>query len=220
MTNHLKYHSPHVRKHRVQRRGFPLTRPRGRACIFDKQQVQLVERYIAIRSNSPHSDLLKFYLSLYAGLRIGEICGLSVADLLEKNGQISGLVRVRAEIAKGKKARSIPMHPKIRGALEQFLVRHPDVPFVAFSSRYGTPKRQSLTAVTNYMHDLYQRAGLKGFSSHSGRRTFITRLAQKLNGSNFTLRDVQRLAGHAQLNTTECYIEESSNLANLVGKLA
>ena len=59
----------------------------------------------------------------------------------------------------------------------------------------------------NWFTALYTDVGLQGCSSHSGRRTFITasaRMVAKVGGS---LRDVQELAGHRALTTTERYIE-------------
>jgi integrase/recombinase XerD len=49
--------------------------------------------------------------------------------------------------------------------------------------------------------------GLTGCSSHSGRRTFITRSARLLARTGGFLRDVQELAGHRSLKTTEGHIE-------------
>jgi len=53
----------------------------------------------------------------------------------------------------------------------------------------------------------YKDLGFVGCSSHSGRRTFITNLAKKLSVVGGTLRDVQSLAGHSNLQTTQRYIE-------------
>jgi len=44
-------------------------------------------------------------------------------------------------------------------------------------------------------------------SSHSGRRTFITNAAPKISTVGGSLKDVQELAGHANLRTTQRYIE-------------
>lgn len=88
----------------------------------------------------------------------------------------------------------------------------------AFSKRWKTRKRQSVHALTCQMSFMYDAAGLPEHSSHSGRRTFITNLAKNL-GRKYTLRDVQLLAGHSRLDTTEQYIEPSSNIVDLVGSL-
>jgi integrase/recombinase XerD len=53
---------------------------------------------------------------------------------------------------------------------------------------------------------VYRKLGFTGASSHSGRRTFITHAARKIIQCGGSLRDVQELAGHASLATTQRYI--------------
>jgi integrase/recombinase XerD len=55
----------------------------------------------------------------------------------------------------------------------------------------------------NLFKRIYKMAGIDGASSHSGRRQFVTELADK--GINVRL--VQVLARHKHLSTTQRYID-------------
>ena len=72
-------------------------------------------------------------------------------------------------------------------------------------------KRFSAATVRLWFHRLYQTLGMTGCSSHSGRRTFITRAARKVSEVGGSVRDVQQLAGHASMQTTQRYIESDSD---------
>ncbi len=65
--------------------------------------------------------------------------------------------------------------------------------------------------IVNMFKGWYTRAGLIGCSSHSGRRTFITNAAKKISTVGGSLRDVQWLAGHSSLQTTQRYIDGDSD---------
>ena len=63
------------------------------------------------------------------------------------------------------------------------------------------------------MKGAYPKCGLADASSHSGRRTFITRLANKGVG----VRVLAALAGHSSIATTQRYIDvNDAQLANAV----
>jgi integrase/recombinase XerC len=62
-----------------------------------------------------------------------------------------------------------------------------------------------------WFHRLYTTLRLTGCSSHSGRRTFITRVARKVSEAGGSLRDVQQLAGHASLAMTQRYLEGNTD---------
>jgi integrase/recombinase XerD len=55
--------------------------------------------------------------------------------------------------------------------------------------------------------DIYKACGFKDASSHSGRRTYITRLANKGVG----VRLLAELAGHSHISTTQRYIDVNSD---------
>jgi integrase/recombinase XerD len=65
----------------------------------------------------------------------------------------------------------------------------------------------SAKSVVNWFGRYYRSVGLEGCSSHSGRRTFVTRAARLITKAGGSLRDVQELVGHRSLKTTEAYIE-------------
>ncbi len=59
----------------------------------------------------------------------------------------------------------------------------------------------------NLFNRIYKMAGIDGASSHSGRRQFVTQLADR--GINARL--VQVLARHKHLSTTQRYIDVNEN---------
>jgi integrase/recombinase XerD len=78
-----------------------------------------------------------------------------------------------------------------------------------------TPK-----SIVNWFHELYRAIGLEGCSSHSGRRTFITQAARLVHKAGGSLRDVQELAGHRSIKTTQGYIEGDADAQRrLIGLL-
>jgi site-specific recombinase XerC len=56
----------------------------------------------------------------------------------------------------------------------------------------------------------FREIGIEGASSLSGRRTFITAAAKKITEAGGSLRDIQELAGHSSLATTQRYIQGDS----------
>jgi integrase len=62
-------------------------------------------------------------------------------------------------------------------------------------------------SIANWFSATYAELGLDGCSSHSGRRTFITRSARMLAKTGGSLHDLQELVGHRDLATTQRYIE-------------
>jgi len=66
-------------------------------------------------------------------------------------------------------------------------------------------KRFNTNALTQLLKRLYERSGIKGASSHTSRRSFITNLTNK--GVNVSV--IAELASHKSIQTTQRYIEAS-----------
>ena len=145
-------------------------------------------------------------LSFKAGLRAGEIAGLDWTMVLAPGGRIGPWLMISGGIAKYGRSRRVPMHRGLKGVLEQLhrAQGRPQSGPVVQSQRGGGMTARS---VVNWFAALYADAGLRGCSSHSGRRTFITQAARLLSKAGGSLRDVQELAGHRSITTTERYIE-------------
>jgi integrase len=67
--------------------------------------------------------------------------------------------------------------------------------------------RMTPVSIVNWFAKAYRTIGVDGCSSHSGRRTFITRAARVVHQVGGSLRDVQLLAGHRSLQMTQRYID-------------
>ena len=144
-------------------------------------------------------------LSFKAGLRACEIAGLTWPMVLKSNGKPSPTINVCRHIAKQGHARAVPMHPELKSVLKKLHAvqgKPTEGPVIRSERlRHMTPR-----SIVNWFATTYGELHLDGCSSHSGRRTFITRSARLIHQTGGSLRDVQELAGHRALTTTERYI--------------
>jgi integrase len=156
----------------------------------------------------PARSVAIILLSIKAGLRAGEIAKLEWPMVLDARGKVANTIAIEDRIAKKKSGRRIPMHPDIQRALIKLRPQSPDNGPVIRSNRGSHMKANS---IVNWFAALYRDAGLDGCSSHSGRRTFVTQAARMTHKAGGSLRDVQLLAGHQSIETTQRYIDGSSD---------
>jgi len=159
----------------------------------------------------PLRDRVMIQLSVRAGLRAKEIAMAKWGMVTDADGEVGDALDLTNKASKGRNGgRTIPLHRELRAALMTLkATRNVDADDrIIFSER---TIGMSALAVSVWFHRLYGSLNLKGASSHSGRRTFVTRLAKKAVEAGGSLRDVQQLAGHASLQTTQRYIEGNSD---------
>ena len=152
----------------------------------------------------PVRNKLIVQLSVKAGLRAGEIANLTWDMVVGPTGEPGPPIELRDWAAKKFSGRLIPVHPDLRASLQiwQTLVE-PTGPLIL--SERGGP--MTAVSIVNWFAAAYQAIGAAGCSSHSGRRTFITRAARLVHKAGGSLRDVQLLAGHRSIQTTQRYID-------------
>ena len=113
-------------------------------------------------------------------------------------------LNLRDQASKGASGRVIPLNKELRSALQKLHDERDSSPYVITTER---AERTSAAAIVNLWLDGIRMTVVKGCSSHSGRRTFITNAARTISTVGGSLRDVQMLAGHRALSTTQRYIE-------------
>jgi integrase len=170
--------------------------------LFD-HHVQALLAYVQ-RSRYPVRNRVIVLLSVKASLRAGEIANLTWPMVLDPSGEIATAIELHDVAAKKRSGRRVPLHNDLQEALARWREVSDGTRHVVYSERGGglTP-----SSIANWFTTAYQAIGLAGCSSHSGRRTFITRAARQVHKVGGSLRDVQILAGHRSIQTTERYID-------------
>jgi len=143
--------------------------------------------------------------ALNTGLRVSELTGLNVGDVL--NGRIKRELKVRKEVAKGKRERIIPLNEKARGSIRELLDFNEES---GYSQESNDPlfvskqrKRISPRQVENIIKQLKQDSEIEvDMTPHTLRHSFATRIYNKTGN----LKIVQTLLGHSSIKTTEIYL--------------
>jgi len=108
------------------------------------------------------------------------------------------------------------VNEKLRAELSVYL--RSAVPRKSTQPLFYTEKSAGFSAntLTQWFHWTYKKAGIGGASSHSGRRTFITTLANKGIG----VRVLASLAGHRSIAVTQAYIDVNEEMKRAAVELA
>jgi len=165
-----------------------------------------------------------FLLCIKSGLRAKEISQLKWIMLVNPNGAIGDAIHLTDNASKGKSGRIVPLNKDVKKSLISLLsIEATNANFDINTSNVVTTERANYSSpqsIVNMFSNWYKDLGFIGCSSQSGRRSFITNLAKKISFVGGSLRDVQSLAGHSNLQTTQRYIEVNTDchkeLVNLV----
>ena len=179
------------------------------AKVLTRPQIEVVTTYLSRKRNGLRYQTI-FLLSTRAGLRAKEISDLTWSMVLGSDGELSPLINLTNSASKGQSGRIIPINKTLLAHLSQlYEVERVARGFTTDNRIIRTERSNSTTpqVIVNLFKGWYTELGFVGCSSHSGRRTFITNAARKISTVGGSLRDVQFLAGHSSLQTTQRYIE-------------
>ena len=190
----------------------------SQARILTSREYRKVLVYIA---NNRHASRNKamLYMSHLAGLRVGEISHLTIADTLNEDGSIKDEIYLSPDKTKGDRGRTVLLPKKLQEELHNYLsirfrlkdlkaVSMTDTSRALFYSQRHPSDGFSPNTLAQYFHYMYKNAGVEGASSHSGRRFFATKIAEA--GTNPKV--LQNLLGHRNLQTTMRYVEVSPTM--------
>ena len=172
------------------------------AQTLNKAQLRRVLHYCRSRRH-PTRDETIILFSFYAGLRAKELAALTRGDVFDDAGAVREQFILSAVQSKGGHTRTVYLNQRLRKALLEYsaFIRITDPQRPLFESQKGG--HFSANTMCQLFLDIYKAVGLKDASSHSGRRTYITRLANKGVG----VRLLAELAGHSHISTTQRYID-------------
>lgn len=185
-----------------------LTTDEKRIFMLNDSQVRRFFRVIDQSTFSGYRDYVAFLIILKCGLRANEIDALELEDIDFDNS----VIMLPGAKNKNRKTRAVPFTPKVADELRQLIAETYEyfgkVTHV-FANQFGDSMREDHL---RKRADKYARlAGLKEecrASPHSFRHTFAVNFLK--NGGD--IRTLQKILGHADLATTQIYLDYTDDV--------
>ena len=133
-----------------------------------------------------------FSICLYTGCRVSEARQLHAEDIIEN------YIVFRKQTTKTKATRQVKLHPKLSIVLGE--IELPTEGYLFPGKRSGCITRQTADYALRQACD---RLGFRGYSTHSFRRTALTRLSN----AGTPLRIIQKISGHSSLTELQKYLD-------------
>ena len=141
-------------------------------------------------------------LSVFAGLRMGEVRALEVCDVDAKRGVLLVRHALSADEVLPPKSgheRVVPLAPELAVVLEEAVRLKLPHARIVVNERGATPGRQR---VLGALKRLEQKLGMREWSFHSLRHYFCSTLIRR----GASVEAVRLLAGHSKLDVTQRYV--------------
>ncbi len=190
----------------------------AQAKVLTEKEVKKVVKLIDSKRHATRNRCM-FLLTHGTGMRVGEVAALRIQDVLAADGSIKSEVYLSAQQTKGSKGRTVYLSEKMQQEVSSYLqtrfrlkdliaVTYTDTSRALFATQKDCHRGFSASTACQMFHYWYKEAKIDGASSHSGRRGFITSLANK----GISVRILQELAGHSSLAITQRYIDVNPSM--------
>ena len=136
-------------------------------------------------------------------MRACEVAGLFVEDVLQADGAAKAEISLKATQTKGSRPRRVYVSKLLQKEIITYAAESHLVDDRSLFISQKTGRRFTAHGVVLLLKGIYTEANVFGASSHSGRRTFLTRLAER-GISPFVMKE---LAGHRNIATTQRYVD-------------
>jgi integrase/recombinase XerD len=199
---------------------------KGKAYVPNSNEIK---RLLKLLSDSTYAkrDTLLILMSYGLGLRVLELASLKLHHVFNEDETINeniSLVRT-----KGNKPRTVYLpNPKedrrIHDCLKEYLIERKawaEKKHTPFSLQQPLFLSQKGVAFSNKtlqkrFEYLYKMAGIRGASSHSGRRTYATNLIE----AGIDIKAVSTLMGHSSVAMTARYVEDNPTRLKKIASVA
>lgn len=173
----------------------PVRRIRRVKTATPAKEVLSDEDLETLRDNCPSlRDLAIVDMLASTGMRVGELVGLNISDvnLQERECVVTG---------KGNKQRPVYFDARTKLHLTEYLRSRNDDSPALFVALRGGGQRMSIGGVESRLRSLGKRSRIDGVHPHKFRRTLATHTIDK----GMPIEQVQKLLGHARIDTTMHY---------------
>ena len=174
----------------------------SQAKVLTEAEIKRVLAVVAHQGFLSPRNRLVVMLSFLGGLRAGEIASLKLRHVINEDGSVRDRIHLSNDETKGDRQRTVFVGKKLQKEIGRYMkarrLNTLDVPLIR-SQKGG---HFSPTTMVMLFRRIYDQAGIRDARSHSGRRTLITKLANR-GISVFVL---QHLAGHRSIQTTQKYV--------------
>ena len=181
----------------------------SQAKVLSDQELKRVLAVVATMKHAKRNRLLVM-LSFQAGMRAGEISALEIGHVVNQDGSVRDRIHLLHSQTKGDGQRTVILNRKLQHEIFVFVSGLTGHRLNAGQPLIASQKGGDFSSTTLVMlfRQIYDLAGIRDARSHSGRRSFITMLANK----GVSVRVVQTLAGHSSMQTTQRYIDVNEGM--------